>query len=68
MGGILNPSENVTVKVRGYQEFFITVDESYVIEDAIINGTSFGPIDFLNFTSIHSNQTIDGIIHKKNLL
>ena len=68
IGGTLNPSENITLKAGGYQEFFIVADKSHLIEDVIINGTSFGTIDFFNFTDIHSNQTIEVLFTKKTFI
>ena len=65
IGGSINPLGNISLQKGGNQEFFITPDESYLIDDVIINGTSFGSIDFFNFTDIHSNQTIEVLFTKK---
>ncbi len=64
-GGILSPSKNITLRAGEYQEFFITADESHFIDDVIINGNSFGSIDFFNFTEVYSNQTIEVLFTKK---
>jgi hypothetical protein len=65
LGGSINPLGYITVEAGKWQNFSIIPEDSHSIDDVIINGTSFGSIDFYNFTNVYSNQTIEVLFTKK---
>ncbi len=57
-GGSITPSGNVIVDHGSDQEFTITPDEGYEIDDVLVNGTSVGPLASYTFTDVTADANI----------
>jgi hypothetical protein len=58
-GGNIDPSGDVVVIHGDDQEFIITPDQNYHVEDVLVNGTSVGAVSEHIFTNIISNHSIE---------
>jgi hypothetical protein len=57
-GGSISPSGDVVVLEGGYQNFTITPNTDYYIQDVLVDDESEGPVTWYNFTNVFSDQTI----------
>jgi len=57
-GGSINPSGDVSVNHGDDQEFAITPDEGYNVEDVLVDGESVGPRTSYTFTGVAADHTI----------
>ncbi|WP_292588077.1 InlB B-repeat-containing protein, partial [Mesotoga sp. UBA5557] len=57
-GGNIDPSGDVSVNHGDDQEFAITPDEGYNVEDVLIDGESVGPRTSYTFTEVAADHTI----------
>jgi hypothetical protein len=58
-GGNITPSGNISVNEGDDQNFTITADEGYMIEDVTVDGVSEGPISTYSFTNVITDHTIE---------
>ncbi|NIO47941.1 MAG: hypothetical protein GTN73_00665 [Candidatus Aminicenantes bacterium] len=61
VGGSIDPEGDVTVFCGLDQTFTITVDEGYMLEDVLVNGTPEGPMTSYTFINVRSDHTITAI-------
>ncbi len=59
--GSISPSSSVSVPQGGSQQFTITPDPGYDIQDILINGSSMGPKSSYTFSNVASDQTIEAV-------
>ena len=57
--GTITPAGEVVVVEGGSQEFTITANEGYEIEDVKVDGTSVGAVATYTFTEVKANATIE---------
>ena len=56
--GTISPSGVTTVTYQGSQQYTITPDPGYHIENVFVNGESVGAVPAFLFTNVHANHTI----------
>ncbi|MBD3316163.1 MAG: carbohydrate-binding protein, partial [Chitinivibrionales bacterium] len=59
VGGAISPSGAVTVIEGSSQEFTITPDAGYVIQDVVVDGASQGAVTSYTFNNVSADHTIE---------
>jgi chitodextrinase len=57
-GGSISPSGSVSVIEGGSQEFTITAEAGFEIDDVLVDGVSQGPISSFTFSNVNKDATI----------
>lgn len=63
LGGTVTPLGETTVNCGGSQNYTVTVNEGYVIEDVLVNGTSVGVVNSYFFENVTGDSTIEVVFH-----
>jgi uncharacterized delta-60 repeat protein len=61
VGGSIDPEGDVRVFCGLDQTFTITVDEGYMLDDVLVNGTSEGTVTTYTFFNVRSDNTITAV-------
>ena len=63
LGGTVTPLGETTVNCGDSQNYTVTVNEGYVIEDVLVNGTSVGVVNSYFFENVTGDSTIEVVFH-----
>ncbi len=67
-GGSISPEGEVEVEHGSNQEFQISPDEGYAIEDVIVDGSSVGPVESYTFDRVVSERSIEARFIKTHII
>lgn len=64
-GGSISPSGDVTVEEGDNQQFEITANSGYVIQDVLVDGNSEGAIESYTFENVQGNHSIEALFEEE---